>query len=114
VVITDTRAPVVPLVRHRGRTPILVLTRDAALRHQLSLTWGVDTFVVPAAGTMEEMLLEVEWAMLELGRCEPGDLIVSLTGTGGGGEGGGAEAVRIHRVGEGGQRTGRRSATAAT
>jgi pyruvate kinase len=100
VVITETGTFARRLASHRGRTPILVLTPDPAVRHQLALTWGVETFVVPAAGRAEDMILEVERAMLDLGQCDLGDLIVSLTGPCADQEDPCATAVRIHRVGD--------------
>ncbi|HEY2705526.1 MAG TPA: pyruvate kinase [Candidatus Dormibacteraeota bacterium] len=103
VVFTETGMSARRLSRHRCDIPILAFTPNAAVRSQLALSWGVETFVVPRAGHTDEMVLQVERAMLELGRCEPGDLIVLVAGTLTGASGS-TNLVRIHRVGDAGQR----------
>ena len=100
VVLTEKGAFARRLASHRGRTPILALTPDPTVRHQLALTWGVETFVVPVGRSAEDMILQVGKAMLDLEQCELGDLIVSLTGTLVDHEDPCTTAVRIHRVGD--------------
>jgi pyruvate kinase len=102
VAFTETGMTAKRLSRHRPRIPILAFTPNAAVRSQLALSWGIETFVVPLAGHTDEMVLQVERAMLELGRCQPEDLIVIVAGTMTG-ESGSTNVVRIHRVGEGGR-----------
>jgi pyruvate kinase len=102
VAFTETGMSARRLARHRSHIPILVFTPNAAVRSQLALTWGVETFVVPLASQTDEMVLQVERAMLELGRCRPGDLIVIVAGTLTG-ESGSTNLLRIHKVGESGQ-----------
>jgi pyruvate kinase len=107
VVFTETGMSARRLARHRCHIPILAFTPNPAVRSQLALTWGVETFVVPLAGHTDEMILQVERAMLELGRCEPEDLIVIVAGTLTG-ESGSTNLLRIHRVGESGHGLSRR------
>jgi pyruvate kinase len=102
VAFTETGMSARRLSRHRCHIPILVFTPHAAVRSQLALTWGVETFVVPLAGHTDEMVLQVERALLELGRCRTDDLIVIVAGTLTG-ESGSTNLLRIHRVGESGQ-----------
>jgi pyruvate kinase len=102
VAVTETGMSARRLSRHRCDIPILVFTPHAAVRSQLALTWGVETFVVPLAGHTDEIVLQVERALLELGRCRPDDLIVIVAGTLTG-ESGSTNLLRIHRVGESGQ-----------
>ncbi|HEY2705798.1 MAG TPA: pyruvate kinase [Candidatus Dormibacteraeota bacterium] len=102
VAFTETGMSARRLSRHRCHIPILVFTPHAAVRSQLALTWGVETFVVPLAGHTDEMVLQVERAMLDLGRCAPDDLVVIVAGTLTG-ESGSTNLLRIHRVGETGQ-----------
>jgi pyruvate kinase len=101
VVFTETGTSARRLSRHRCHIPILAFTPNAAVRSQLALSWGVETFVVPLAGHTDEMILQVERAMLELGRCRHDDLIVIVAGTLTG-ESGSTNLVRVHRVGESG------------
>jgi pyruvate kinase len=98
-VFTETGMSARRLARHRSHIPILAFTPNAAVRSQLALTWGVETFVVPLAGHTDEMVLQVDRAMLELGRCRPDDLIVIVAGTLTG-ESGSTDLLRIHKVGE--------------
>jgi pyruvate kinase len=101
VAFTETGMSARRLSRQRSHIPILAFTPNAAVRSQLALAWGIETFVVPLAGHTDEMILQVERALLELGRCRPDDLIVIVAGTLTG-ESGSTNLVRIHRVGEGG------------
>jgi pyruvate kinase len=68
------------------------------VRGQLSVVWGVETFVVPNVKTTDEMVKQVTSAMLELGRGEPGDLIVMVAGTPPGAAGT-TNSMRVHRLG---------------
>jgi pyruvate kinase len=68
------------------------------VRSQLSVVWGVETFVVPEVRTTDEMVAQVARAMLELGRGEPGDLVVIVAGTPPG-IAGGTNSLRVHRLG---------------
>jgi pyruvate kinase len=86
------------LASRRSPIPVLAFTPHAAVRSQLALTWGVETFVVAAAGHTDEMVVQVEQAMLELGRCHPGDLIVIIAGSRAH-EAGSTNMLRVHRVG---------------
>jgi pyruvate kinase len=102
VAFTETGMSARRLARHRFPIPILVFTPNAAVRSQLALTWGVETFVVPVARHSDEMVLQVERAMFELGRCRPGDLVVIVAGTLTG-ESGSTNLLRVHKVGANGQ-----------
>ncbi|WP_372348805.1 pyruvate kinase alpha/beta domain-containing protein [Streptomyces sp. KL116D] len=56
------------LSRYRACQPILAFTTDESTRNQLSLTWGVETYVVPHVDSTDEM---VELVDAELGEAEP-------------------------------------------
>jgi pyruvate kinase len=66
----------------------------------LTLVWGVETFVVPDVRTTDEMVAQVDRAMLELGRGVAGDLVVIVAGTPPGVTGT-TNALRVHRLGTG-------------
>ena len=62
------RAPAVAItaVRSRcSRSP-----RDAQVRSQLALSWGIETFLVPQVEHTDDMVRQVDAALLELGRVE--------------------------------------------
>ena len=86
------------LAEHRSPIPLLAFTPVAEVRSQLSLVWGVETFLVPAVSHTDEMVLQVERAMLDLGRMEPGDLVTIVAGSPPSTTGS-TNAMRVHRLG---------------
>ncbi len=86
------------LASHREPVPLYAFTSEPAVRSQLSVVWGVETFVVPDVRTTDEMVHQVTHAMLELGRGEPGDLVVMVAGTPPG-VAGTTNSLRVHRLG---------------
>jgi pyruvate kinase len=82
----------------RQRVPLLAFTSDPAVRSRLALTWGVETFVVPAVSHTDDMVRQVDRAMLELGRARRGDQVVIVAGTPPGVVGS-TNTMRLHRLG---------------
>ncbi|WP_371788684.1 pyruvate kinase [Streptomyces griseoaurantiacus] len=93
------------LARHRSPIPVLAFTAEQATRSRLSLTWGVETFLEPAAGSTDAMITQVEEALLRYGRCRRGDVVVLTAGSPPGVRGT-TNMVRVHRVGGGGAGSG--------
>jgi pyruvate kinase len=87
------------LSRYRSPIPLLAFTPVPAVRSQLALSWGVETFLGPMVEHTDEMVLQVDRALLEIGRCKPGDEIVIIAGSPPGIPGG-TNALRVHRVGD--------------
>ncbi len=87
------------LSRYRSPIPVLAFTYEPAVRSQLSLSWGVETFLGPLVDTTDEMIAQVDAALLAIGRCEPGDRVVITAGSPPGREGS-TNLVRVHRVGQ--------------
>jgi pyruvate kinase len=87
------------LARYRSPIPLLAFTPVAAVRSQLALVWGVETFLVPFATSTDEMVRQVDEAMLALGRCRPGDRVVVVAGTPPGVVGM-TNTMRVHSIGE--------------
>jgi pyruvate kinase len=69
------------LAEHRSPIPLLAFTPTPEVRSQLSLVWGVETFLVPAVQHTDEMVRQVDSAMLELGRMEVGELVTIVAGS---------------------------------
>ncbi len=69
------------LAEHRSQIPLLAFTPTQAVRSQLALVWGVETFLVPAVQHTDEMVRQVDTAMLELGRMERGELVTIVAGS---------------------------------
>jgi pyruvate kinase len=69
------------LAEHRSPIPLLAFTPIPAVRSQLALVWGVETFLVPAVQHTDEMVRQVDSAMLELGRMQVGELVTIVAGS---------------------------------
>ena len=87
------------LARYRSPIPLLAFTTEPATRSQLALTWGVETFIVPAVRHTDDMVHEVDSALVQLGRCAIGDKIVIVAGSPPGSPGK-TNALRVHRIGD--------------
>jgi pyruvate kinase len=87
------------LARYRSPIPLLAFTPEPAVRSQLALTWGVETFIVPPARHTDDMVRQVETALLDIGRCEKGDKVVIVAGSPPGTPGK-TNALRVHRIGD--------------
>jgi pyruvate kinase len=87
------------LARYRSPIPLLAFTTYPATRSQLALTWGVETFIVPTVRHTDDMVHEVDTALLRLGRCAIGDQIVIVSGSPPGSPGK-TNALRVHRIGD--------------
>ena len=87
------------LARYRSPIPLLAFTTEPAVRSQLALTWGVETFIVPAVRHTDDMVHQVDSALVRLGRCAIGDKIVIVAGSPPGSPGK-TNALRVHRMGD--------------
>ncbi|MFF0295754.1 pyruvate kinase [Kitasatospora sp. NPDC004614] len=87
------------LTRYRSPIPVLAFTYEPAVRSQLALTWGVETFLGPYVTTTDEMVAQVDAQLIGLGRCERGDIVVITAGSPPG-LAGSTNLVRVHHVGE--------------
>jgi pyruvate kinase len=98
VAFTETGATARRLALNRPPMPLLAFTRDAAVRSRLALTWGVETFVAPLSGSLDEMIGQVSQSMVDCGRCRVGDLVVIVAGSLPW-RCGATDMIRLHRVG---------------
>ena len=99
VAFTQTGSTARRVARHRPDIPLLAFTTQPAVRSQLALTWGVETFIVPRADHTDVMISQVDRAMLDLKRGEPGDRVVIVAGTPIGASGT-TNTLRVHVLGE--------------
>ncbi|MEO3749709.1 pyruvate kinase [Streptomyces sp. B6B3] len=86
------------LSRYRAQQPILAFTTEPATRNQLTLTWGVETFVVPYANHTDEMVELCDAEVLKLNRYQPGDTMIITAGSPPGVTGT-TNMVRVHHLG---------------
>ena len=82
-----------------ARVPLYAFTPHPAVRNQLALSWGVETFLSPAVQHTDEMIRAVDEAMLEHGRGRPGDLVVIVAGSPPSTPGS-TNMLRVHRLGD--------------
>jgi pyruvate kinase len=87
------------LARYRSPIPLLAFTPEQATRSQLALTWGAEAFLAPFVHHTDDMVRQVDKALLDLGRCERGDTIVIIAGSPTG-RAGSTNAMRVHRIGD--------------
>jgi pyruvate kinase len=99
VAFTQSGDTVRRLARLHTHLPLLAFTPEPAVRSQLSLTWGVETFITPEVDSTDLMVRQVDTAMLSIGRYQPGDLVVIVAGSPPGTVGS-TNLIRVHRLGE--------------
>ncbi len=87
------------LSRIRSKLPMLAFTPMQATRSQLTLTWGIETYLVPMARHTDQMARQVDESLLENGRCAPGDTVVIVAGSPPGIPGS-TNALRVHHIGD--------------
>jgi pyruvate kinase len=87
------------LSRYRSEIRVLCFTPEPPVRSQLAMTWGIETFLGPLVEHTDEMVMQVDKALLDAGRCEEGDLVVIVAGSPPGIPGS-TNALRVHRMGD--------------
>lgn len=100
IAFTESGASARRVASHRSSIPLYAFTSQPAVRSQLALQWGIETFVVPRVDHTDDMVAQVNRSMLELGRGAVGDLVVVVAGTPPGAVGS-TNTVRVHRLVEG-------------
>jgi pyruvate kinase len=98
VAFSQTGDTVRRLARLHCELPLLAFTPDDRVRNQLTLSWGVETFVVDYVEHTDTMFRQVDHALLGLGRGLPGDLVVVVAGTPASTPGS-TNTLRIHQLG---------------
>ncbi|SHF30943.1 pyruvate kinase [Streptoalloteichus hindustanus] len=99
VAFTQSGDTVRRLARLHTPLPLLAFTPEQEVRSQLALTWGTETFLVPKVDSTDQMIRQVDQAMLSIGRYQPGDLVVIVAGSPPGTVGS-TNLIRVHRLGE--------------
>ncbi len=64
----------------RPEQRIVALTRSRNVQNELSLIWGVEALITPAANSTEDMLKFGEKTLLDAGAVEKGEMIVVMAG----------------------------------
>lgn len=98
VAFTQTGDTVRRLARLHCTLPLLAFTPEPAVRNQLALSWGVETFLVPVVEQTDDMFRQVDQALLGLDRAAPGDSVVIVAGSPPGAPGS-TNTLRVHTLG---------------
>ncbi len=86
------------LARLRSAIPVLAFTPIEQTRAALTLTWGVESFLVPMVGHTDDMIRQVDQALIETGMISEGERVVIVAGSPPG-VAGHTNMVRVRRIG---------------
>src|SRR5439155_1153165 len=81
VAFTQTGDTVRRLARLHCNLPLLAFTPEPAVRAQLSLSWGTESFLVPFVEHTDDMFRQVDQALLGMRLAGRGDLVVIVAGS---------------------------------
>ena len=85
----------------RPRIPMMVFTPNAAIRSQLSVVWGIETFLVPPASHTDQMVEQIDAELLaERPRPRRASCCVLIAGVPPG-IAGTTNSMRVHIIGAG-------------
>lgn len=98
IAFTETGASARMIARHRPEIQLLAFTPNQEVRSRLSLTWGIETFMAPAVRHTDDMVQQVDTALLAIGRVMPGDKVIVIAGVPPGVPGT-TNGMRVHMVG---------------
>jgi len=87
------------LSRYRSPIPVLAFTPDVATRNQLTLSWGVETFVTPQVDNTDAMVNQVDDEVRRLGGYQDGDTLIVTAGSPPG-VAGTTNMVRVNHLGD--------------
>lgn len=98
IAFTETGRSARLISRWRAHTPLLAFTPNPRVRSQLSLTWGVETFLVSQVSHTDDMVTQVDKALLDIGRATAGQRVVIVAGVPPGVPGT-TNGMRVHKIG---------------
>jgi pyruvate kinase len=85
------------LAQQRSPLPLLAFVHDESVRARLAYSWGIESAVVAPAAKAETMATEVSAALVSMGTCHPGDVVVVVSGSRSG-VAGYTDSVRVLRI----------------
>jgi len=98
VAFTQTGDTVRRLARLHCELPLIACTPDPSVRAQLSLSWGVETHLVPSVEHTDDMFRQVDRTLLDFAGATVGDYVVIVAGTPANTPGS-TNTLRIHQLG---------------
>ena len=86
------------LSRLRSAIPVLAFTPMESTQAELTLSWGIETILVPMVSHTDDMIRQVDRALTESGRIEEGERVVIIAGSPPG-RAGATNMIRVRRIG---------------
>jgi pyruvate kinase len=99
VAFTQTGDTARRLARLQPRQRLLVFTPVEQVQRQMALLWGAEAHLVWTVKTTDEMVRQVDSALLNRGVCRPHDLVIVVAGTPPTTPGA-TNTIRVHRIGD--------------
>ena len=87
------------VARLHSHLPLLVFTPHPAVRSQLALTWGAETFLCAQALSTDDMMAELDRSLLAMDDYHRDDMMVVVAGTPPG-VSGNTNMIHVHLLGE--------------
>ncbi|WP_276651642.1 pyruvate kinase [Corynebacterium vitaeruminis] len=87
------------VARLHSHLPLLVFTPSQAVRSQLALTWGAETFLTPPIKDTDDMLAQIDKQLLAMEQYSRDDMMVIVAGTPPG-VAGNTNMIHVHLLGE--------------
>ncbi|MCK2199498.1 pyruvate kinase [Corynebacterium callunae] len=87
------------LARLHSHLPLLVFTPNPAVRSELALTWGATTFLTPQVTDTDDMMREVDRALLAMPEYNKDDMMVVVAGSPPGVTGN-TNMIHVHLLGD--------------
>jgi pyruvate kinase len=97
---TETGRTACIMASTRPRQRMMVFTPNAAVRQQLSVVWGVQSFLVPPASHTDQMVEQIDAELLAGNLASPGEVAVLIAGVPPG-VSGTVNGLRVHVIGGG-------------
>lgn len=85
--------------KYRPQTPIIAITPNKIIYHQLSMSWGVEALTIEPVHTAEEMLIKVVNSIVEMSLGHNGEKIVITSGVPIG-KSGTTSLIKVHTIGQ--------------
>ncbi|MHB2252206.1 pyruvate kinase [Corynebacterium aurimucosum] len=87
------------VARLHSPLPLLAFTPHPAVRSQLALTWGAETFLSESVESTDNMMETIDEALLGMEKYKEGDMIVVIAGTPPG-VSGNTNMIQVHELGQ--------------
>jgi pyruvate kinase len=99
VAFTQTGDTARRLARLQPKQQLLVFTPVEQVQRQMALLWGAEAYLVWTVQTTDDMVRQVDSALLNRGRCHPHDLVIVVAGTPPTTPGA-TNTIRVHHIGD--------------